>query len=187
VGDFDSVREEVLDFYRDKGTTIVRKECQDSTDLQKSFGVLAHLEKESSIYHDTINVVGALGGNFTQELSNVNILYEYPRKIYLISAQNVTFLLDKGKNVIQVAENEARWQQIRKEFGKIYCGLLPIGESCKYIKTSGLCWNLDGESLEFGRMVSTSNEMTDLKAEVEASNRVLWTFDFRGGKWWPRT
>jgi phosphoglycolate phosphatase len=36
TGDFDSAREQVLDYYRERGCTVVHNSCQDSTDFEKA-------------------------------------------------------------------------------------------------------------------------------------------------------
>ena len=57
------------------------------------------------------------------------------------------------------------------------CGLIPIGHRCQSITTTGLKWNLNNTTLEFGGVVSTSNAMEDDvdKITVTTSDPILWT------------
>lgn len=68
-----------------------------------------------------------------------------------------------------------------------YCGLLPIGGAVRKIWTRGLRWNLSGESLKFGGLVSTSNSLVPVESSglglsvafedvlVATSDDVVWT------------
>ena len=72
------------------------------------------------------------------------------------------------------------------------CGLLPIGGKCDKVHTSGLRWNLRGEPLEFGGLVSSSNQLladpeTGLaEVHVSTTHPVVWTTVLRPDGW-PRT
>ena len=73
------------------------------------------------------------------------------------------------------------------------CGLLPIGGSCAEVWTSGLRWNLHGERLGFGGLVSSSNMLTEGATEgslhevtVTTSDPLVWTTMLRP-EGWPRT
>ena len=57
------------------------------------------------------------------------------------------------------------------------CGLVPIGGPCERVLTSGLRWDLDGSKpLEFGGLVSSSNEVRDdaMSVTVHNSSPLLW-------------
>lgn len=116
----------------------------------------------------TTYVLGSLGGNLTQELSNLHLLYLYRhlRLIYL-SESNCAFLLTPGVHRILTS-----W--------KGHCGLVPLGAPVAGVRTKGLRWNLDGHRLlSFGGLVSSSNFIEDNEILVEVSGPLLWTFDFR--------
>ena len=55
------------------------------------------------------------------------------------------------------------------------CGLVPIFGRCETVTTSGLKWNLDGDTSEFGGLVSTSNRVMDEVVTVESSKPMIFT------------
>jgi len=159
VGDLDSILPDVRSFYSKLGCSIVHIKEQDSTDLSKC---LNYIDEQKDVL-----ILGGMGGNFTQELSNLNALYENkPRRIVLLSDENVLFLLKPGKHVIAC-------QPLTK------VGLIPLGERCEEATTTGLKWNLKRQALQFGGLVSSSNEMVENRATIEVSHPLLWTCDFR--------
>jgi thiamine pyrophosphokinase len=156
-GDLDSVRPEVLHYYRVHGAKVVEDRDQDSTDLQKCLN-------ETTVEQRTLIVGG--GGNFSQEIANVNTLFSNSqRHLLLLSDENLMFLLFPGDHVIRCQE-------------AVKVGLIPIGAKCRAVTTSGLKWNLAGGELCFGGLVSTSNEMMLPEAHVQVTDPVLWTVDF---------
>jgi thiamine pyrophosphokinase len=60
------------------------------------------------------------------------------------------------------------------------CGLLPVGCRVENVTTSGFVWNLNGEFLELGKRISSSNKICP-KAEVVrvlASQAIVWTCSY---------
>jgi len=165
-GDFDSVSQSVLDFYEQRGATIIHDSNQDTTDLEKCMELVSEYEVQHSIKFRTVLVVGSLGGSFTHEMANCNVLYKHPsQQIVLWSLQNALWLLTKGSHKIYVPKNTK-------------CGILPFGGKCKNITTTGLKWNLTNHELEFGALISTSNVTVDSLVTIHVSDTVLWTIDF---------
>lgn len=46
VGDLDSLRKDVLEYYRSRGTDIIKIDDQDTTDLEKSYNLLSQFSVE---------------------------------------------------------------------------------------------------------------------------------------------
>ena len=70
------------------------------------------------------------------------------------------------------------------------CGLLPIGGPVDAVWTSGLRWNLRGEPLEFGGLVSSSNQMMSdphtgaiAPISVTTTQPLIWTTVLRPDGW----
>jgi thiamine pyrophosphokinase len=79
-------------------------------------------------------VVGGLGGNLSQELSNFNCMFQHQFKIIFVSDVNIVFLLKEGHHIIHC-------------FPNLKCGLIPLGGPCQEITTEGLKWNLRSSSV----------------------------------------
>jgi len=179
TGDLDSLRGDVATFYSDRGVPIEGDTEQDSHDFEKC---LRWLERRDAADRATeqpagpqplsVVAVGAFGGRLDQQMANLNMAFAFScfERFYLISEASLAFVLPAGKHVIET-NSEA-------EDGT--CGLIPLGGRCDHVVTTGLRWNLDGERpLEFGQLISSSNEIVDGRVTVETSSPLLWTTGLR--------
>jgi thiamine pyrophosphokinase len=92
-----------------------------------------------------------------------------PRQVYLVGDLNVTFLLIPGPNTISTP---------LATLGPC-CGIIPVG-SPSIITTQGLEWNLTNAETKFGGLVSTSNHTIDDVVNVETTEPVVFTIEFKG-------
>ncbi|CAD5115788.1 DgyrCDS4730 [Dimorphilus gyrociliatus] len=152
TGDLDSARSDVLKFYREKGVEIIETYDQNFTDFTKCLKIVLEKIEKKELNVKYILVHVGIRGRFDQVMGNIQTLYHMVPKtnipIYLISRENIIFLLLKGSHRIM----------LNQKFNEGYCGLLPIGRSCDNVTTTGLKWNLTHDKLEFGKLVSTSNK-----------------------------
>ena len=66
-------------------------------------------------------------------------------------------------------------------FQTIRCGLVPLVE-CPHVTTSGFRWNVEDETLAFGKLVSTSNEFAvdvDFAKVNNPENPLLFTLQMK--------
>jgi thiamine pyrophosphokinase len=91
------------------------------------------------------------------------------RQIYLVSGENITFLLAPGLNIIRTP---------LANLGPC-CGIIPVGGP-SIISTQGLEWNLTNAETKFGGMVSTSNHTVADVVNIGTVEPVVFTIEFRG-------
>ena len=174
-GDLDSAHIDVLDYFRDLGTEVIRDSNQDTNDFGKCLEELEKRQKERG-GEPYLNVVvfGALGGRIDHEMCNLSYLYQWTKSfntLTLISDHNLVCLLD-GPGQFQVVPDP------RLE-GPV-CGVLPVGSPCKSVTTKGLKWNMKKQILMFGGLVSSSNEIVNFEnVDITCSSPVLWTTELR--------
>ncbi len=98
VGDFDSIRPEIQEYYLKKGVKLLKREDQDTTDLEKCLYV--SLEKISEtdvqsngVYKDfQIVVLGASGGRIDHTFSAHSSIYKY-LKDYSTDFKNIEIIM----------------------------------------------------------------------------------------------
>ncbi|CAZ79964.1 unnamed protein product [Tuber melanosporum] len=177
AGDLDSLRPDVQSYYSTLGVEILKVVDQDLTDFEKCLSWISEqskgfppiltppgdyrtVEEEMESGNEvkisgmqpeiTVLALGGFGGRVDHSFHSINILYRtaYTHSIYLISSENITFLLPVGDNTIFTPHSV---------FGPT-CGILPVGYG-SVMTTSGLVWDLQRQESKFGGLVSTSNRL----------------------------
>lgn len=146
---------------RGQGVAVAHDACQDTDDATKALAWVAAARPGAAVL-----VLGAFGGNVTQALANLNVLYAAPAAcgaVVLASAANAVLALAPGRHAVRARR-------------RYRCGLVPLGAPCAHAATRGLRWDVAGP-LRYGGLVSSSNQMCAREVRVAVSSTVLWTFD----------
>ncbi|XP_022088400.1 thiamin pyrophosphokinase 1-like isoform X2 [Acanthaster planci] len=183
TGDFDSIRPEVLLYYQRRGAKIIETPDQNYTDFTKCLRIVLDTLECNTLKVEAVVVLGAMGERFDQTLASVNTLYEAninsELPVYLLADRSLACLLRPGKHVIEVNTGlEGPW-----------CGLIPIGNKCRQVTTTGLKWNLDHQPMQFGGLISTSNTYAEgtETVTVQTDQPLLWTMGFKDDLSVPNT
>ncbi|MCO5572933.1 hypothetical protein L7F22_026694 [Adiantum nelumboides] len=168
-GDLDSIRVEVKAFYEGIGTVVIdESHDQDTTDLHKCISYVLN-DRALSAEKPNLNilVVGALGGRLDHEFGNLNVLFSFPKtRIILLSDESMAFLLSK---------EFTHKIHINPSIEGPHCGLIPLGMPSTSTTTTGLKWNLDETSMEFGGLISVCNQLEGEIVSVFSDMDLLWT------------
>ncbi|TYZ60286.1 hypothetical protein PybrP1_009033 [[Pythium] brassicae (nom. inval.)] len=175
-GDLDSLREDVRAFYAARGALVERDPGQDSNDLDKCLELIfARQEREPARGRFAVVIFGALGGRLDQEMQNLNALFcwhdRFQQLALLSEDATARLLLPGARHVIE--PNFA--------FETRTCGLIPLAGACAATTTAGLQWDLRGQEMRFGGLISSSNHVADGHAvvHVENSHPLVWTTELR--------
>jgi thiamine pyrophosphokinase len=174
-GDFDSIQPHVLEYYQRFKRTEIQKDPkdQDTNDLEKSIRAILAAKKDE---WKKIVVYGALDGRLDQTMASIQCLFKFSQHPIILYNERTTARLLQGNGALNTISIHT------KEEGPS-CGLLPVGSKCDWVYTTGLQWNLNGESMEFGGLVSTSNLILPsptgcgpiAEVTVRSSHPLLWT------------
>lgn len=81
------------------------------------------------------------GDRFDHVMSNVNTLFKAIKhsstkhlKIFLLTSNTITWLLQPGNHILHIPSE--LWNE------KSFCALIPVGQPCIHVTTTGLKWNL---------------------------------------------
>ncbi|KAK2790250.1 hypothetical protein FQN53_000016 [Emmonsiellopsis sp. PD_33] len=216
VGDLDSITPSVRKHYEDLHVPVIHDPDQESTDFTKCLHYLCtHADEIISSPPSPspsspspspstqppkkgpldILVLGGLGGRVDQALSQIHHLCTAAKTpssrigtLYLISAENITFILPPGTNRIHTPGGSHMglpaaqrpppfdsWSPLAQSIG-----IVPIAGPA-VITTSGMEWDVVQWRTAFGGRMSTSNHVRAEVVTVETDVEVLFTVEMGEG------
>ncbi|XP_076171985.1 thiamine pyrophosphokinase 1-like isoform X1 [Ptiloglossa arizonensis] len=173
TGDMDSCSPIVLEQLKSMGSLIIETPDQDHSDYTKALHQLGQYAKEKNINLKTIYAFVDSSGRFDHILGNINTLYKSDKyiphaHIIQIASDSLTWILQPGFHSIDIPNILVQ--------NNSWCGLLPIGAPVNSISTTGLKWNLNNATMQFGGLVSSSNTYDNsCKVTVSTDSPVVWT------------
>ena len=186
TGDFDSICPKIRKYYETEVSNckVILTPDQDLTDFTKA---LHEIPKHVNNFQDIERVYAFT--EYSGRLDQIFGLFEtlfHARNIqnlppvHLISSNSTDWLLQPGIHTInlQAYKTDNLKNGPTQELKDSHCGLIPLGEPCTKVKTSGLKWNLDGNNtLAFGTLVSTSNGFVGNTVTIETETPLIWTME----------
>ncbi|XP_043282730.1 thiamin pyrophosphokinase 1 isoform X2 [Venturia canescens] len=174
TGDMDSISPEIKEKLEKSGSKVIPTIDQNLTDYTKALIELRqHCESQNIELH-AIYVIVDTSGRLDHLVGNLNTLYKTPKllahtQVIQVASNSLTWLLTPGRHKIIIPEVLAR--------SKSWCGILPLNGKVDKILSSGLKWNLNNITMEFGGLVSTSNTYEDecTEVKIELHDLVVWT------------
>lgn len=168
-GDISSLGELTKKFYREKQCLFSPERGDEiRTDLIACLDLL-HTEKASP---PTI-VLGGLSGRLDHTLATLHSIVQTNEKdvsstpIYVLDGDNLVCVLPKGSH--RFALERAHLTDV--------CGIVPICQTETRVTTRGFRWNLDNAPLNFGSLISTSNELASDEVTVKTTAPIILTFE----------
>lgn len=157
LGDFDSISETDLRFFKDKGVEIASYPAKkDMTDTE--IAVELALGKDCS----TLTILGGVGTRLDHSLSNVLLLKK-------MLACGVNGLIADEYNEIVLIRDSIRLE--RENNARVT--LLPLSQKVCGVTTKGLYFPLENATLEMGSTWGVSNEFSAEAAEVTVKEGLL--------------
>ena len=162
VGDFDTVRPEILSYYRKMEHIIweVHQPEKDDTDLA--------IKRALAMNCSHITLLGATGGRLDHMIGNIHLLFPCLQKgtyAEIVDPQNRLYLID-GEHTFR---KDAVW-------GK-YISFLPLTQEVKGITLKGFKYPLADRDIFIGTSLCISNELVEEEGRIMLSDGVLITVE----------
>ena len=158
VGDFDSVKNEILEKYKQSKSKIIQLNPEkDLTDTHTAINLATELKS------DNITLIGAIGSRIDHTLANIHILkiaIENEIKIRIINQNNEITLIDK--NI-----------KIKKDEHYKYISLIPLTTKVEGVTLKGFKYLLNDDTLYIGDSLGVSNEQINEIAEIQIKKGIL--------------
>ncbi|MFH0733701.1 MAG: thiamine diphosphokinase [bacterium] len=153
IGDLDSIRPDVLDYYSSK-TKVIKVKDQNSTDIEKCLNKLIKLNYSEAV------LLSCTGNRLDHSLGNLSIMYKY--------AESIKTHLVHQKSFLSIFNNKISLDTTPGEIISFF-GINPIIK----ISTTGLKYNLNNETITFGFRESISNKAMLDKVTLEVTDKIF--------------
>lgn len=183
LGDYDSVKPEVLARYRNTVETVTFPREKDYTDTELAFQAVIQLTEQKTAKHrDTgqqtaeskpvVTVLGATGTRFDHTLANVSLL------AYFAKNKIPARLLDKHNCIRMLAGEDTLCLTKLSQYGS-FVSCLAIGGEVTGLTLTGFRYPLTGAVLQMGVSLGVSNEIVDAQAKISIKSGQLLVIESR--------
>ncbi|EGV61459.1 thiamine pyrophosphokinase [Yamadazyma tenuis] len=196
VGDLDSLKADVQQFYEQHGCIVIPQYTQYASDFMKSMRLsmiyfqsettrgllyepiesnkgLEFIQLEPAQVSVDMYILNGLGGRFDQTVHSINQVIQLAQQFVqnsfrFITPDDIVFLLRKGVNYIKYPSKQSFGCQ-----GNPVCGMLPLNTEV-VLNTRGLKWDVLHWPSSMGGHVSSSNALVGISgAVIECSNDMI--------------
>jgi len=179
IGDFDSIRQDVMKYYKARDVRIIHDHSQDDNDFEKCMRHLQQKFIEENRYSPDkqykILITGSLGGRLDHTLNNIHILHKYAERYR--KYENVTLqMMDNNSLGTCILPGKTIYMRSKEFEFDAGCGVFPLLGDKVELETKGLKWNISKATpMSFKDFVSSSNRMAEDIVEFETNSTLFWT------------
>ncbi|KAH7708721.1 thiamine pyrophosphokinase [Aphelenchoides avenae] len=170
AGDFDSIKPATKAYFEGR-SRLIETPSQDATDLTKTLGLIHETEEHKNTKLSSVFVLGGISGRFDHTLGAINSLLKHR------NASAVPIVAVDGENIVTVLKEGTT--EIELDLSKLtrVCGLVPFCQRPTKVSTTGFRWNLEDAVMEFGGLISTSNEIVANCLTVTTTAPLIFTVE----------
>lgn len=166
VGDFDSVSEEVLNYYSDKKDVEIHKLNPMKNDTDTEYAMRCAIKKGVHC----IDIIGGTGSRLDHVMGNINLLG-------IGFEENVEIsLVDKNNRIRLINQNTILYKE--QQFGK-YVSLIPYSPKVDQVVLKGFKYPLNDYTMGGFNSLGISNEIVDNEAEISFSDGIFILIESR--------
>lgn len=167
IGDFDSIDQGLLDFYRSKNIEIIQHPTKkDFTDTELAIELA--LEKKAR----AISLIAVTGSRIDHSLSSLFLLKPLIEKkidAKILSDCNEVYLLGPGESSIKLEK-----KNLSLNMDELILSLLALSEKVEGIRTTGLSYPLVDACLKQGSSLGVSNRFSAPSATIRIKKGFLY-------------
>lgn len=165
-GDFDSI-EKGMDT---RDSKLIHLPDQDHTDLTKTIEWCLEQSNQRKWKFERILVLGGLNGRFDHTMSTLSTLIHFVNSripIVVLDAYNMLFSLPEGESEVHVDSEKTSKM----------CGVIPMTQKETIVTSKGLKYDMTDLPLAFGKLISSSNEVTTNQISLKSTAPLIFTIE----------
>lgn len=166
IGDFDSVKADTLDFFKEQSGIVFKELNPVKDDTDTEFAI----RQAISLGPKEITILGATGTRLDHVLGNVALLgigLQEQVAIQLVDAHNRIRMIDKSLYLTKA-----------EQFGN-FVSLLPYSGEVKHVTLKGFKYPLEAYTMGSFSSLGISNEIVEEKAEILFEEGILLVIESR--------